>query len=191
MLCFTITAAVLVAACGGTQGSTAHTIWKVGDAWKVTVRQDSAVADPTGKHQAYDQVYRFTVSKGPSGGGTTWQVTARMVGAEGPFARGFRLYYAERGAALVLTQAGLIGTNPVPASAAPAVLGQSFPLEKRITKRPTDRRIVASKGGAATHEGLPPTSGADSGAAGTTEQGGPVPGDAPTGSDAPPTAPPG
>lgn len=193
MLCYALLATLLIGACGSTKSSDANEIWKVGDTWKVTVTQDSAVADPSSGHQTYDQVYRFTVSKRPTSNDPTWQVTARMVGAEGPFARGFTLSYVAKGHALVLTTAGLVGTPPVPASAAPAVLGQSFPLDMRVTRRPSSRHVVAQGGGTGTSGSLPPSAGAGDGGAGSasTEQGGSVPQSPPTGSDAPPAAPPG
>lgn len=110
-----------------------------GARWTVTVRQsDGVAAHPTGA--TYKSTYRFHVEQAAATPRDYWMVRAHMLGAEGPFAQGYRLYYLkqrQRGKeVMVLKRVGLADQKPVGLEYAPLVLGQDFPLDKRLSARP-------------------------------------------------------
>ena len=180
------------AAAGCTRSNDA--ILRVGETWTTTVTQKTDVASPNREEATTQQVYRFKVVSKPSKQRKSWKVRATIDDAVGPFAQGFDLYYTQKGDALVLTQVAVAGTKPLDASASPVVLGQGFPLDKRLTARPTSTKISAPRGGEGESVGPPPAiPGRPDGDGTSTETGGNVPGDASTSQapTAPPASPPG
>lgn len=152
--------AVALAACGGggnDRGGTSDSVLTKGLKWTVTVQQDSSgiVAD-AGDASTYDTKYDFHVTKAPTGAKGSWTVVAKQQGAQGPFAQGYQLHYSQGpGTAVTLESVSLAGKGKVPADQAMGVLGAQFPLETKITKRPTSRTVktTADQGGS---PGLPP-----------------------------------
>lgn len=191
LLLATMFAVLLAAAgCSGREQS----ILKVGDTWTTTVKQNADVSAPSRDTSTSKQVYRFKVVSAPSNTRNSWKIRATIDDVEGPFAAGFELFYTERGNALVLTSVAVTGTKPLDAAAAPVVLGQGFPLDKRITRRPASRTISAPRGGAGDAAATPPSFSHDGkGGGAATETGGNIPADStdamPPGK--PPTSPPG
>lgn len=159
--------ALAVAACGSSSDSdvkaTSNSVLSVGPKWKVTVSQNNSVAAPTDATgtagQTYDSVYRFKVKSAPTKKVPYWQVHATLEGAAGPLADGFTLWYAQNKDGSVTLKQVALGTGaPTDAAAASAVLGQAFPLDRQITKPPTDRTQKAPGNGAGTDTTeLPPT----------------------------------
>ncbi len=160
---------------GSGGAAAAGDVWKVGDEWVVKVKQDGGAIAPGGAKNVAEIPFRFAVTDAPTGTDGTWTVQVRQDGAEGPFAEGWRLFYAERDDALVLTKVAMGRQDPLEAELATIVLGSQFPYEVRYTAPPKDRTVTASD--LIERSTLPPT---------TKVPGGPGTGD---GSKAP-TAPP-
>lgn len=116
-------------------------IWHEGTRWTVTVNQSSSqlMANPI-EGKVATQAYHFEVTKAPTNAKDPWIVHAVMDGAEGPFAAGYDLtYVTDPTGGFALKTVAMGGRHPVPPREATFVLGQGFPLDKRITKTPTNR----------------------------------------------------
>lgn len=167
---------------GGKQPAAATTdVWKVGDTWTVTVRQDAGAITPDGGTSVAEIPYRFKVTKAPTDPAGTWLVEVRQDGAEGPFAAGWRLHYAADGDGLVLTRVAVGQEPPLEAELATIVLGPQFPYEVRYGAPPKDTTIDADR--LLDRSELPPTAQPGGGTAGAAP-----PAEAP--GDGLPTAPP-
>jgi hypothetical protein len=154
-----LAAAALAAGCGtGTpkkSSTQTSSIWKVGTAWKVTVREDANIASPNSQHQYYDQVFDFKVGAAPKSASGSWRVDVTLEGAQGPAANGYHLFYVTSGSAFTLKQVSVGQQPPQGAAYAPVLLGQAFPLQKTVTSTPKDAHIKAANGGTGS-QGLPP-----------------------------------
>lgn len=131
----------------------ANGIWEVGTTWTVRVPKDNSVVAPDGEHAGrYVATYRFRVEQRD---GRTWSVRAMLDQAEGLFADGYRLVYAERDGAMVLRKVGIGKDRLAGAEHAGILLGADFPLERRYTSPPKNRTVKITT--ASTGEpGLPP-----------------------------------
>ncbi len=134
----------------------ASEIWKVGDTWTVNVGQDAGAITPDGDTNVARIPFHFKVTDAPKGASGTWKVKVTQEGAEGPFAAGWRLHYAEQGDALVLKQVAMGTDKPLEAEVAAIVLGSQFPYEVRYTKAPKDHAVAASD--LIERSSLPPSS---------------------------------
>ncbi len=136
----------------------ASDIWQVGDSWTVQVKQDGGAISPDGDKSVAKIPFRFKVVKAPTGATKEWTVKVTQDGAEGPFAAGWRLYYAPRDGEMVLTKVatGAATDKPLEAELATIVLGSQFPYEVTYSAPPKDATITAAD--LIERSSLPPTS---------------------------------
>lgn len=124
-------------------------IWRPGTEWTVRVVQDASVAAPErSMDQSYEQVYDFRVASAPTAAAGEWRIDARLEGARGPAADGFRLYYVRDGGGFTLRRVAIGGQKPLDRSYGPVLFGQAFPFQDHVTDTPRDRRVIAENGGA-------------------------------------------
>jgi len=120
-------------------------IWAVGDTWTVKVRQDSGSITPDGTSNVAAVPFEFEVTEAPTKADGPWRVRVTQEGAEGPFAKGWRLeYVAGKDGALVLHRVALGDEPALEAELASIVLGPQFPYEVRYTAPPKDQTLDAS-----------------------------------------------
>lgn len=126
----------------GSDGATS--IWAVGDEWTVRVSQDAGAITPDGERSVADVPYRFRVASGNDADG--WLVKVTQDGAEGPFAKGWKLTYRPDGDALALHRVAIGDEPALEAELAAIVLGPQFPYEVRYEKAPAaDATVTAEK----------------------------------------------
>jgi hypothetical protein len=143
---------------GGGHGKVDATsdVWKVGTHWTVDVRQDSASITPDAGRSVAMIPFHFSVVSAPNASRATWKVHVAQDGAQGPFAKGWNLYYVDKGATMQLSKVSVGDEQPAPADAATIVLGAQFPYETTYASRPTNKSLDAAK--LLDRATLPPTS---------------------------------
>lgn len=113
-----------------------------GKAWTVTAWEHTAGVAPTPTGQWYGTVYRFRVMRAPRTTQGVWVVEGVREGAQGPFAKGFTLLYAQhRDGSLRLKYVGAIDEALYPTAYADVVIGGNFPLQKRIVTPVRDATV--------------------------------------------------
>lgn len=122
-------------------------IWAKGDTWTVLVAQDGAAVSPDTKRSVSNVTYRFRVERAPKGATGDWGVFVSQDGAEGPFADGWHLTYAEDAKGYMnLTYVAQGTQQRMEASVASIVLGVSFPYEVQYRTAPkAETRIPQSE----------------------------------------------
>ncbi len=119
-------------------------IWKVGDSWIMKVRQDSGAITPSGDRSVATVPFHFEVVSAPSNATGAWHVHATQEGAEGPFAKGWNLWYVEKDDAMVLKRVSVGDEKPLEAELAAIVLGPQFPYEVRYDAPPKNGTVDAA-----------------------------------------------
>ena len=133
----------------------ASSIWHEGSRWTITVLQDAASITPSGAKSIAAIPFRFRVTSAPAKPSGLWMVTVTQDGAEGPFAQGWKLQYAQRGDAMVLRRVAVGDEPALEAELAAIVLGPQFPYETRYTAPPASARVTAAE--LLERTSLPPT----------------------------------
>ena len=159
-------------------------IWTSGDSWTVEVRQDAGAITPDGDSSVATVPFRFRVTEAPEQADGLWHVRVTQDGAEGPFAKGWHLYYQPDAKGVMVLKFVATGDEPkLEAELASIALGPQFPYEVRYAAPPKDYAVDAAK--LLKRSELPPSSlpggGGDGGAAPPAE----APGGAPDPSAAP------
>jgi hypothetical protein len=129
---------------GGNSGAAASEVWAVGDEWTIQVRQDAGSITPEGDTNVAAIPYRFEVVAAPEGADGAWEVHVTQDGAEGPFAKGWNLWYVEDDGAMVLDRVSIGTEPPLEAELASIVLGPQFPYEVRYDAPPKERTVDAA-----------------------------------------------
>ncbi|MCW2923109.1 MAG: hypothetical protein JWM98_513 [Thermoleophilia bacterium] len=136
-------------------GAATSAIWAVGDHWTVKVRQDAGAITPDGDHSVALIPFQFDVTGAPKAAGDTWKVHVAQDGAEGPFAKGWRLEYSEKGGQMRLLRVAVGDEPPLEAELASIVLGPQFPYEVSYRAHPKNATIDAAR--LVKRAALPPT----------------------------------
>lgn len=121
----------------------ASDVWAKGDTWTVNVRQDAGAITPEGDRSVAAVPFRFEVVEAPRGTAGAWKVHVVQDGAEGPFAKGWNLWYVEKDDAMTLSRVSVGDEKPLEAELATIVLGPQFPYEVSYGAPPKDRTVNA------------------------------------------------
>jgi hypothetical protein len=132
---------------GGDAAVATSRVWEVGDTWTVKVRQDSGAVTPDGDRSVAAIPFRFEVVEAPGADEAdgAWRVHVAQDGAEGPFAKGWNLWYVAKDDAMTLSRVSMGDEKPLEAELASIVLGPQFPYEVRYAKPPKDYAVDAEK----------------------------------------------
>ncbi|MEO6866468.1 MAG: hypothetical protein ABI200_00425 [Gaiellales bacterium] len=119
-------------------------IWKLGDTWTVKVRQDAGAVSPDSTKNIASVPYRFQVDKAARGSDGAWIIKVMQDGAEGPFAKGWRLHYVDKGGVMTLHRVATGSEPPLEAELAAIVLGPQFPYELTYEAPPKNATLEAA-----------------------------------------------